>query len=328
MLKVMNRGHSTFAAILLVLALQAPRDTLWAAMPELVDLRSAARFVLLAGTAITSTGGGTLQGDLGTSPITGAAITGLTTAQVAGIIYTVDGTGPTGSVMDPDLLALAKADLALAYLDAEGRAPATPILGGALAGTWLPGLYKDNGTPASLGLTGTMVLDAQGDPDAVWIFQSGSTLITEIDSRIILTNGAQSRHVFWLVRSSATLKGGSVFKGTILALTAITLDAGAALKGRALAQNTAITFNGNLAGLPAPEAPAFTDIHRVPGDATRVSLTTTPYFHLSLQTSSNLLRTNWTTIAVDIPTADIWSYTDTTATAQETLRFYRAVITH
>jgi len=293
-----------------------------------VDLKSASHFALLSGTAITATGGGIIHGDVGASPITGAAITGLATTQVSGIIYTVDGFGPVNSVMDADLLMAAKNDLVLAYDDTAGRSPVVLVAGGALAGTRAPGVYKDDAAPASLGLTGILTLDALGDPDAVWIFQSASTLIAEVDSLVVLTNEALASHVFWQVGSSATLKTGASFKGSILALESITMDAGVVLEGRALARNAAITFNGDIVNLPAPESPVFTDIHRSDGDATVVALTTTPFFNLSLQTSSNLLRTNWHTIMMDIPEASPCVYTDNTATANVTLRFYRAFISY
>ena len=109
--------------------------------------------------------------------------------------------------------------------------------------TLFPGLYKDNGAPASLGLTGTLTLDAAGDPNAVWIFQSASTLIAEVNSRVVLTNGAQSRNVFWQVGSSATLRTGVIFKGTIMALSAITLETLVTLEGRVLARNAAVTLD-------------------------------------------------------------------------------------
>jgi hypothetical protein len=291
-----------------------------------VDLKSAARFAVLSGAGITSTGGGLFYGDIGTSPITGAAITGITTTQMHGVIYIVDLTGPAGSVVAPRLLNEAKMDLTAAFDDAAGRTPAETIADGVLAGTWLPGLYKDNGAPASLGLTGTMILDAQGDSDAVWIFQSASTLVAEVDSRVILTNGAQAGRVFWLVGSSATLKTSSQFSGTILALTAITMDTASTLTGRALAQNAAITVNGQFVQLPSADVLEFTDIQREAGEVTIVTLETTPYFELTLQSSSTLLRPNWQTLAIDTPVASVWSYTDVTETANITHRFYRAII--
>jgi len=324
--RIMKRTYVAWISVLVIAGTIASSAVFALVSPEMIDLKSASHFVVLSGTGITSTGGGLFHGDIGTSPITGAAIIGITTAQMHGVIYTVDAAGPAGSVMDAGRLTEAKNDLAAAISNAAARAPAVPVVGGDLAGTWLPGLYKDDGAPASLALTGTMILDAQGDPEAVWIFQSTSTLITEINSRVILTNGAQAGHVFWLVGSSVTLKGNTNFKGTILAITAITMNSGTELTGRALALNTAVTFNGAFITLSVPDAPEFTEIYRLSGDATVVTLTTTPMFELSLQTSTNLIRPNWKTLNVDTPVAGIWSYTDITDTANVTLRFYRAMI--
>ena len=95
---------------------------------------------------------------------------------------------------------------------------------------------------SSLGLTGTLTLDAQGDPNAVFVFQAGSTLITASASQVRLVNGAQACNVFWKVGSSATLGTGTVMAGNILALTSITMNDGVTLHGRALARNGAVTL--------------------------------------------------------------------------------------
>ena len=226
-----------------------PHRTL-AVGPAPVDLRSADHFAILAGSAITS-GGGAINGDVGLSPGVGSLI-GVTTSQVNGIIYAVDASGPAGSVVDPGLLTTSRVDFTTAYNDAAGRTNPTLVAAGALGGLTLsPGLYKDDGAPASLGLTGTLTLDAHGDPNAVWIFQSASTLITATgagNSQVVLTGGAQARNVFWQVGSSATIGVGSVFKGSILAAVDITMDASCTVEGRALAGN-ALTFNGQSIGL-------------------------------------------------------------------------------
>jgi len=104
-----------------LLALAIPHQLI-AAGPAPVNLRSTADFVILSGAAITSTGGGTINGNVGASPIAGSAI-GVTAAQVKGIIYAVDGSGPAGSVVAPSLLSTAKGDLTTAINDAAGRSP-------------------------------------------------------------------------------------------------------------------------------------------------------------------------------------------------------------
>ncbi len=224
-----------------------------AASPAPVDLGSAAGFTILAYSAITSTGGGAVNGDVGLSPTTGGSITGLSKAQVSGTIYAVDSSGPTGSVADPDLLTAAKAALDTAYNDAAGRLAdritltADENLGGQ---TLAPGLY---GSASSLRIAGDLTLDANGDPNAVWIFQMGSTLTTAAGSgasRVILADGARSRNVFWQVGSSATIGTFSVFKGTIMAAVSITLDTSSTVDGRALARGGQVTFNGASAASP------------------------------------------------------------------------------
>jgi hypothetical protein len=203
-----------------------------------VSLGTANSFAVLAGSTITNTGSSVVTGDLGLSP--GSAITGFfgTTANegpgtVSGAVHQTDVTAST-----------AQTALTAAYVDAAGRTPTTtysPIhdLGGA---TLAPGVYND---PSSLGITGTLTLDAQGDVNAVWIFQAGSTLITASASKVSLINGAQSCNVFWQVGSSATLGTTTTFVGNILALESITLNTGATVDGRVLARNAAVTLDTN-----------------------------------------------------------------------------------
>jgi hypothetical protein len=96
----------------------------------------------------------------------------------------------------------------------------------------------------------TVTLDALGDANAVFIFQIGSTLTTLGGTQVILTGSAQAKNVFWQVGSSATLGTTSIFEGTIMALTSITLDNGATLTGRALARNGAVTMDTNAVTAP------------------------------------------------------------------------------
>jgi hypothetical protein len=97
-----------------------------------------------------------------------------------------------------------------------------------------------------------LTLDAQGDPNAVFIFQMASTLTTTAGRQVILSGGAKSTHVFWQVGTSATLGTTSVFQGTIMANQAITLDTGATLSGRALARIAAVALDSNVIVEPAP----------------------------------------------------------------------------
>src|SRR5439155_16515243 len=115
--------------------------------------------------------------------------------------------------------------------------------------TLAPGLYK---SATSLEITsGNLTLDAQGDPNGVWIFQMASTLITTASRQVILSGGAQAGNVFWQVGSSATIGGSSVFKGTIMADQSITLNTSATLEGRALARNGAVALDANTITLPS-----------------------------------------------------------------------------
>ena len=246
-----------------------PHRTFAASGPAPIDLRSSARFAILAGSAITG-GGGTISGDVGLSPTTGAAITGLSTGQVNGFIDAVDAAGPAGAMVDPARLTTAKADLTAAYNDAAGRSvDRVTLADGANIGgqTLAPGLYE---VATSLQITGDLTLDAGGDPNAVWIFQVGSTLTTaaggvgDPHSRVILAGGAQAGNVFWQVGSSATLGTYSVFKGTILARTSITMDIGCAMEGRALAQDAAVIYAGQSLKLPATDVDADTDHDGMP----------------------------------------------------------------
>jgi len=221
-------------ACLVALALLAS-DALAAQPP--VGLGTANPFAVLAGSTVTNTGPSTINGNLGVSP--GAAVTGFPPGTVNG---TIDKANAVASQ--------AQSDLTTAYNDAAGRTPALAVSADLGGQTLTPGVYKSD---SSLGLTGTLTLDAQGDPDAVFIFQAGSTLTTA--GGVNLINGAQSCNVFWQVGSSATLgtppAPSSVFRGTILALTSITLVTGVTVDGRALARNGAVTLDTNTI-TPAP----------------------------------------------------------------------------
>ncbi len=216
-----------------------------------VDLGSNVNFVILAGAAVTSTGGGTINGDVGASPIAGSAI-GVTDAQVNGIIYAVDASGPAGSVVDPVLLTAAKDYLTIAYNDAAGRTPVPTGSflnpnGGNIGGLNLvPGLYKF--TTSAL-ITGSDVT-LTGGPNDVWIFQCAQDLQVGSGIKVILAGGARARNIFWQVGTSAVLGTSSVFKGTIMADQSITMNTSSTMEGRALAFSAEVAFNGDIATLP------------------------------------------------------------------------------
>jgi hypothetical protein len=196
-----------------------------------VDLGSAKTFAVLAGSTVTNTGLSNINGDLGIYPGT-AYVPGTPSATVNGTIH-------AGDVAAHQ----AQASLTVAYSDAAGRSTAPITVAGDLGGqTLAPGLYKSAST---LAITGDLTLDANGDPNAVYIFQMGSALNVATGGRVVLIGGTQAANVFWQVASSATLGTYSAFKGTIMAYASITIGTGATLDGRALAQNAAVTLDTN-----------------------------------------------------------------------------------
>jgi hypothetical protein len=204
--------------------------------PEPVVLGTAGTFRVLAGSTITNTGVTTnIDGDAGVFP--GTAVVGLAPGNVTGTIFAG---GPIAET--------AKVDLLVGYNDAQSRSTNAISLPGQLGGlTLAPGLYVN---ASSSGISGTgpngiLTLDAQGDPNAVWIFKMGSTLITDAGTSIVLAGNAQAGNIFWQVGSSATLGVNSVFDGTILADASITMNTGATLHGRALTRVGAVTLDTN-----------------------------------------------------------------------------------
>src|ERR1019366_7646274 len=318
-----NGTKQILMGLVLAVVLMAPPGTLVAAGPAPVNLGSAAHFTILAGAAVTTTGGGIVNGDVGASPITGAAIH-LTQAQVNGTIYVVDAAGPAGSVIDAALLLTAKGDLTTAINDAAGRTPTPsgPFLNpgaGNIGGLNLvPGLYKFTGTALITGSDVTLT----GGPDDVWIFQIAMDLEVGSTVHVILAGGAQARNIFWQV-DSATIGTFAVFKGTIISDQAITMNTTSTMDGRALAFTAGVTFNGNVGELPTPKAPIFTSISRTTASSVTVVINTTPYFLVTLQSTPTLSPANWTTIATNTPATSPWTFTDTNVLATVTQqRFY------
>ena len=193
-----------------------------------VGLGSAASFSVLGGSTVTNTGPTTMFGDLGLSP--GSSVTGA--PQVLGQTH-----------VDDAVAIGAKNALTTAYNDAASRA-SNGSAGTDLAGqTFLPGVRT--ASSSLLLSSGSVTLDAQGDPNAVFIFQIGSTLITGSSTTVLLVNGAQACNVFWQVGSSATLGTGTRFVGTIMASATITANTAATIHGRLLAQTAAVNMDTN-----------------------------------------------------------------------------------
>jgi hypothetical protein len=213
-----------------------------------VPLGATSTFAILAYSLISDAGAASIisgagGGDVGLSPTTGALITGLTSAHVSGTIYVVSAAGPAGYVINPSLLTTAKNDLEAAYSNAAGRTPTETFTGNnSLAGkTLTSGVYAF--ASGTTDLDGTLTLDAQGDENAVFIFQASSSLITASASRVELINGARYCRVFWVVPSSATLGSGSTFVGHIFAYASISVTSGTTVYGQLLARTGAVTLD-------------------------------------------------------------------------------------
>ncbi len=206
-----------------------------------VNLRTAGNFAILSETGITDVYKSDITGDVGTSPITGAALL-LSCDEVVGTIYTVDAAGPLCKVTSATMLTTAIGDMQAAYLDAAGRInPDFLDLGaGDIGGNTLaPGLYKWAGT-----LTIPTDVTISGGPNDVWIFQVAGTLTMSSAVRITLAGGAQAKNIYWVASGAVTFGTTSHFEGNILGATGINLQTGATINGRMLAQ-TAVTLQMN-----------------------------------------------------------------------------------
>jgi hypothetical protein len=193
-----------------------------------VGLGKAASFSVLGGSTITNTGSTTMFGDLGLAP--GSSVTGAPV--VLGAEHVDD------AVANEAKIALTTAATTAANEASNGSA------GEDLSGhAFLPGVYT--ASSSLLLSSGSVTLNAQGNPNAVFIFQIGTTLTTGSNTSVSLINGAQACNVFWEVGSSATLGTGTHFVGTIMAADSITANTGATIHGRLLAQTAAVTLENN-----------------------------------------------------------------------------------
>ncbi len=232
----MFRPINLLAAVLISAALlpvagssfpSASAAPLLAAAPP---MGTADAFAVLGGSAVTNVGVSSVTGDLGVSP--GSTVTGFPPGIVAGTIYA---TGTDAVVVQ------AQSDVTTAYGDLAGQPCDTTYSGSQdLAGLTLdPGVY----CAGDFALSGTLTLG--GAADAIWVFESDTTLVTGADAQVALSGGGKACNVWWQVGSSATLGTGTVFAGNILAYESITMNSGASMFGAALARNGAVTMDAN-----------------------------------------------------------------------------------
>jgi hypothetical protein len=207
-----------------------------------IQLGRAGPFAVMATAAISSTGITQINGDVGLNP---GSSQGIPPFEVNGTIH-----------VDDQAIIDAQSDLLAAYNDAVSRTVTSVSLPGNMGGlTFTPGLYT-NSTSVMIqgaGPNNNVTLDAQGDPNAIFIFKMGSTLTTGPGAQVILAGGAKASNIFWQVGTSATLNTTTIFKGNILAAVTITVNNGSDIVGRLLAGSNSdgsVTVNGSTVTVP------------------------------------------------------------------------------
>ncbi len=248
-MKTINRSFTPLKIISALLLTTFAAAHAIAAAPEApVYLGAAGTFAILSKTGVTDVYASAITGNVGSSPITGAAIL-VTCTEVAGVIISVDAAGPLPcTVTNASFLTAAVGDMEAAYLDAQGRSnPDFVDMGaGEIGGlTLAPGLYKW-GTGISISTDVTL----QGGPNDVWIFQVAGTMVQGNATRVNLTGGALAKNVFWQPAGAVTIGTTAHFEGVVLGKTLIAVNTGASVTGRLLAQ-TAVTLQMNAITQPA-----------------------------------------------------------------------------
>jgi hypothetical protein len=208
-----------------------------------VNLGAASTFAVMATASITSTGATEVNGNVGLNPGTSQ---GIPPGEVNGTIH-----------VDDQASKDAQAALLIAYNDAVSRSVTSVTLPGNLGGlTFTPGLYTNSSSVmiSGAGPNNDVTLDAQGNPNAIFIFKMSSTLTTAPGAQVILAGGAKASNIFWQVGSSATLNTTTIFQGTILAAVTITADTGTVVTGRLLAGAStggSVTLNDTTVTVPS-----------------------------------------------------------------------------
>jgi hypothetical protein len=220
---------------------EVPSLSLASNSTAMVDFGGAGYFVILSQSGITDVPASAVTGNVGTSPITGAA-DHLSCAEVTGKIYSVDNAGPPPcSIKAPNKLTNAVNDMHTAYTDAAGRqANVTELGAGNIGGlTLAPGVYSwstDVTIPSDVAL--------RGGSHSVWIFQVSKNLIVSSGKAVILRGHAQAQNIFWQIAGKVALGTTSHVEGIVLCKTLIAMKTGASINGRLLAQ-TAVTLEMN-----------------------------------------------------------------------------------
>ena len=212
-----------------------------------VALGLAGTFAILSKTGVTDVYASAIKGNVGASPITGAAIH-LSCPEVTGLVYSVDAAGPACEITAPSLLTTAIGDMGIAYTDAAGRTlpDAIDLGAGEIGGlTLAPGLYKWN-----TGVTITSDVTLNGGPSDVFIFQISGNITQASATRVTLTGGALAKNVFWQAAGSVAVGTTAHFEGTVLGKSLVALKTGATVDGRLLSQ-TAVTLQKNTVTEPA-----------------------------------------------------------------------------
>ena len=245
--KDLGNGSSDMTANSADLTLKSGKIETKGGALKVVNLGVAGDFAILSKSGITNVYKSAVTGDIGSSPITGAAIK-LTCAEVSGAIYSVDAAGPLPCrITNASRLTTAVLNMQTAYTDAAGRSnPNFLNLGAGNIGgkTLTAGLYKF--TTALIIPTDITISGSSTD---VWIFQIAGTLKMSSAVKITLAGGAQAKNIFWQTSGAVTLGTTSHFEGNILGKTGINLQTGASINGRMLAQ-TAVTLQMNTVVMP------------------------------------------------------------------------------